>query len=296
MSRLVANVDIVNDSFQTWLDSSNELLNSLSTEIITANTTLGTTGNTAFPRNALLIGTFGSNTVYVNDVLRGGNTASSANLYVSTNTNIGNSSTSTAINLMVSNSTSYTVISPIAGNFGNTTANSIISTSSIITQSSSIVNTNITSTQIKIANSSANSILTTNSLTLGNTTVNSVLAPSNLAIYDHIIDVTSNGNIGSSTSTPILIYSFPKTSYSSGKVMAQLKNTGNTQISEMVVAHDLTSAYISVYGTVSSPPSATTDASLLGIFSAAINNANVEIYVKQVVSSTAVKVVANLIK
>ena len=39
MSRQVANVDIITDSFEVWLLKSNELLHALSTEIITANTT-----------------------------------------------------------------------------------------------------------------------------------------------------------------------------------------------------------------------------------------------------------------
>lgn len=57
MARSVANVDILSDSFENWLLLTNELLNSLSTEIITANTSIANTGNTAFPRVAQLYGT-----------------------------------------------------------------------------------------------------------------------------------------------------------------------------------------------------------------------------------------------
>jgi len=197
-------------------------------------------------------------------------------------------STTNSTSFYVSNTSS--TLSAVADTLsvGNTSVNTVINSVSGVFQGAT--------PQVRVSNTTSNSVLTTIGLTIGNSSVTSTLAASNLAISDHTIDVTSNGNIGSSTTTPILIYSFPKASYSSGKIMAQLKNTGNTQISEMVVAHDLTSAYISVYGTVSSPPSATTDASRLGIFSASINNANVEIYVKQVITSTAVKVVANLIK
>ena len=56
MARNIANVQIVTDNFESWVLKTNELLNSLSTEIITANATYANTGNTAAPRTAQLIG------------------------------------------------------------------------------------------------------------------------------------------------------------------------------------------------------------------------------------------------
>ena len=99
MSRPVANVDVITDSFEIWLLETNELLHALSTEIITANTTYANTGNTAFKRNAQLYGTFGANNLVVTDWLKGGNiNSNSANLMVSTNTVLSNV-TSTEIRL-----------------------------------------------------------------------------------------------------------------------------------------------------------------------------------------------------
>lgn len=81
--------------------------------------------------------------------------------------------------------------------------------------------------------------------------------------------------------------------------MVFANNTGPTnQMSEMVIAHDGTNAYISVYGVISSPYDAANSTSPLGTFSAQINNISndVEVLMSQIISNSAVKVVAHLIK
>jgi hypothetical protein len=107
---------------------------------------------------------------------------------------------------------------------------------------------------------------------------------------EYVIDVAANGNVGSGN---VVIYSYPKATYSSSKLQVQVKYSGNTQLSEMIVAHDNTTAQGTVFGTVVSPAG-----SELGDLRAAINNANVEITLVQLgsVTGSAVKVVANLIK
>ncbi len=108
MSRPVANVDVITDSFEIWLLETNELLHALSTEIITANSTYANTGNTAFPRTAQLYGTFGANNLVVTNWMKGGNVNGSfANLMISTNTVLSNV-TSTEIRLEVANGSSNT--------------------------------------------------------------------------------------------------------------------------------------------------------------------------------------------
>jgi hypothetical protein len=112
-----------------------------------------------------------------------------------------------------------------------------------------------------------------------------------------VIDVVANGDIGT-TASPRLIYSFPKATYRTGKLMVQATNAGNNQIAEMVVAHDGTDAYVAVYGVVASPPAsggANTTAPL-GTFTAAVNGANVDITMAQLRNNSAVKIVAHLIK
>jgi hypothetical protein len=109
---------------------------------------------------------------------------------------------------------------------------------------------------------------------------------------DYITTAFSNSNLGSDITNPLNIFTFNKSSYSSAKITAQIKGlTGNTQTSEMVLAHNGTDSYITVYATVVSPP--TED---LGDFSTTINGTDVELKLKQNYISTASKVIVTLIK
>lgn len=366
MSKHVSNVDIITDSWENALLLLNSLLHSMSTEIITANTTYANTGNNSVSRTAQLWGTLGANTIVVSNVLRGGNVNSSfANLNINTNTNISNTSAAN-VNLLVGNSTSFSYMNPTGVYAGNTTANASLGVNAIIIQSNSTVNTNITPTQIIVANSTSqanigptsfrtglffgnttavgvganvianssvltitgtdtSSVLTSIHLKIGNSTVNSTsnatllhvtnststasLSPAALTVgntvattntlnvsNDYRIEVSSNTNIGAGTGTPIKVYSFTKSDWSSGKFEVQVKNSGNTQITELVLAHDGTDAYVAVYGTVASPATGNNSVSPLGTFTANVNSANVDLLLSQTIASSAVKVVAHLIK
>ena len=110
---------------------------------------------------------------------------------------------------------------------------------------------------------------------------------------DYVIVVTSNTNVGANVTGAQTIFSFPKISYSSAKITAQVKtvDNSNTQIQEIVLAHDSSgNAFLTVYGTVSAPLSAN-----LGVFTTSINNANVELYFQQNTANSRIKVIAHLI-
>ena len=468
MSRPVANVDVITDSFEIWLLETNELLHALTTEIITANSTYANTGNTAFPRTAQLYGTFGANNLVITDWVKGGNVNGSfANLMISTNTVLSNT-TATEIRLEVANGSSNSFMWQYGLHAGLTGANLVANTTKLTVQSNSTTNTtaiaalisvaNSTSSAntdpisfktglftgntisvsvsnstgysvlantdtIKVGNSTVNTMIVSNSTTsfidtdgfvrvlgntdlsntllvvgntslsntlavtgntnlsntlivtgnttlsntllvvgntslsntlivtgntnlsntlvvtgnvalsntlviTGNTTLSNTLAVtgnttlsntlgvtgattlsntlvvtgnstfSNIATFktEHVVDVFANGNLGATVGSDLLVFQFPKADYSSAKLIIQLKNTGNTQISEVLVAHDTTDAYLTTYGTVSAPPTANAALSLLGIFSANTDTTNVRVYVNQKIASTAAKVVAQFIK
>lgn len=63
MARTIPNVDVTIDTFDTWVNRTNSILNSLATEVVTANSSLGTTGSPSSPVNARLWGTFTANTL-----------------------------------------------------------------------------------------------------------------------------------------------------------------------------------------------------------------------------------------
>jgi hypothetical protein len=468
MSRSVANVDVITDSFEIWLLETNELLHALSTEIITANSTYANTGNTAFPRTAQLYGTFGANNLVVKDWMKGGNVNGSfANLMISTNTVLSNT-TATEIRLEVANGSSNTFMWQYGLHAGLTGANLVANTTKLTIQSNATVNTTANATlvsvtnstssanvdaisfktglftgntisvsvsnstgysvfantdTIKVGNSTVNTMIVSNSTTsfidtdgyvriLGNTdiantllvvgntslsntlavtgattlsntlavtgaatlsntlsvtgaantlstlgvggaanlastlgvigatalsntlaitgnttlantlavtgaatlsstlaltgaaTLSNTIAVTGTASYanivtfktEHVIDVFANGNLGATVGSDLLVFQFPKADYSSVKLLIQLKNAGNTQISEALIAHDTTDAYLTTYGTVSAPPTANAGLSLLGNFSANADTTNVRVYVNQKIASTATKVVAQFIK
>lgn len=208
MSRQVSNVDIITDSFEIFILKQNELLNALSTEIITANGTYSNTGSVEFPRVSQLYGTFGSNNLVVTDSLRGGNvTTGFTNLNVSTNVSISNSSISN-VNISVSNTISNSYMNSVGAQFGNTnifsaanntvigiynqSANvrSIVNTS-LISIGNSDISTNVTSSTIRsglfVANQTAihygsNTTLNANSLNIKSLNSNSHIDSDSLII------------------------------------------------------------------------------------------------------------------
>ena len=107
MSRSVANLTVSSDSFNTWLSRTNELLNALTTEIITANTGISTganTGNASAYRFAQLFGDFAGNTIIATTGLRGGNLAASGLLTISSNSVFTGGFANAQANVFVNNS------------------------------------------------------------------------------------------------------------------------------------------------------------------------------------------------
>jgi len=262
-----ANLVVNTSSLQIGNTTVNNYQNS---SIIQVSNTSGIANVTA---TSFAIGTTLANSTVVSTT---GVSASYANISGQTNT----------VTLYVTTSANVGVFGTTNGAYVNTTTINIGNTSS---------NVRMTGNLVSVSNS-AN--LTSTTLTIGTTTVNSTSAnvvtlTTNNAVFntDYEIQVVANSNIGVTTGSPLLIYSFPKATYSSAKLICQVKNTGNTQTSEMVLAQDLTDAYLTVYGTVVSPSGAN-----LGSFSVGINNANVELKFSQSIASSATKVVAHLIK
>lgn len=223
--------------------------------------------------------------------------------------NVGNSTvntfiTSTAIETdgtltvlgatALSNTLTVTGLANAAGNLNAPTINA----SSVVNVGA---NVNLSTTRISVGNSTVNSSVTSNTITItngglsvsGNTSLGGDINLNSATTLqnEYVIDVAANGDIGS-TIGAVLVYRFPKASFSSGKFEVQVKN-GNTQLSELVLAHDGgLNAFVTTYGTVASNGAS----SPLGTFTANTDTANVNLYLVQTVANSAVKVVAHLIK
>lgn len=61
MAKKIPNVDLLTETFDTWLNRTNSVIDVLGSEVITANTTLGVTGTPAVQLNSRLFGTFTAN-------------------------------------------------------------------------------------------------------------------------------------------------------------------------------------------------------------------------------------------
>ena len=235
--------------------------------IVTANqTTVAVGANVVASANSLLVGNATFNTV------------------------VGNGSITASANLTITPTGYLNIVGAATVSSNVALANTLVVTGNV-----TFSNTfNVTG-----AAAVANTLAVTGNVTLSNTVaVTGTATFSNIATFktEHVVDVFANGNLGATTGSDVLVFQYPKADYSSAKLLIQIKNAGNTQISEALVAHDTTTAYITTYGTVSSPPAANAGVSLLGTFSANVDTTNVRVYVNQTRASSAAKVVAQFIK
>ena len=193
----------------------------------------------------------------------------------------------------LSNTLSVTGLSTLSGAMNTTTANASVAMNVG-------ANVNLTLTRINVGSATVNTFITSTAIetdgtltVAGQSTLSGAVAIGGTATFktDYVVDVAANGDIGS-TIGAVLVYRFAKSAFSSGKFEVQVKN-GNTQLSELVLAHDGgLNAFVTTYGTVASNGAS----SPLGTFTANTDTANVNLYLVQTVANSAVKVVAHLIK
>ena len=125
------------DRFSTLFIRVNELVNSLNTEIITANNLANGSPSTG---NAYLVGIFAASTL-ATSTIRGGNVQASGNLAVTTNVNFSGAK------LVMSGTSSLTIGSNLQAN-----------------------STEFTTPKVTVGNSTVNVVLTCNTITLGGNT------------------------------------------------------------------------------------------------------------------------------
>jgi hypothetical protein len=196
----------------------------------------------------------------------------------------------------LSNTLNVTGLSTLSGAMNTTTANASVAMNVG-------ANVNLTLTRINVGNATVNTFITSTAIetdgtltVAGQSTLSGAVAIGGTTTFktDYVVDVSANADIGNVIG-PVLIYTFTKATYSSAKFEVQVKKGSNTQLSELVLAHNgTTDAYVTVYGTVASNGAA----SPLGTFIAntGSSDTNVNLYLQQTVANSAVKVIAHLIK
>jgi len=265
------------DSGTLFVDATNNRVGINNTSPDTSLTVTGTANITSTAR-------FGG-AVTIANTLATGNTTVTGFVSVSNTLTVTNNATFSNTIAVTGNATfSNTVEATGAVTFSNTIGVTGLATfaTTNTTTLATIASANVTGTtslRSDVVSNGAVTIANTLSVT-GDTTFNS----------DYVITVTANSDIGTANA---VVLSFPKATYSTVKLMVQAKKGTVTQMSEVIVAHDGTTARSTVYGAVVSPA---TNTGIINILSA-INSANVEITAVQLgTTNCAIKVVAHLIK
>ena len=226
--------------------------------------------------------------------------SNSSGLYVA-NSSVSSSLTRSGLTagIVVANQSQVSVGSNVVANttailVGNSTINTVINSSSVAVVGS-LSGITLSLTGNATVSGSANVTGNLNTTGILNVTGN-VISNGNLILKtDLVVDVSANADIGASTGSNILLYRFDKTLFSTGEFTVQVKKGSNTQISKIMLAQNNTSAELTVYGTVSSPPSGNSSP-LLASFTANLNNANVELFISQTQPNSSVKLAAQLLK
>lgn len=221
------------------------------------------------------------------------------------NTVAFNQAVTANVSVQVGDISSYVLLMPTMSLYGNTTQTTTIYPGNVIVSNNiSIGTTKITSTFAPLT--SNNSLFfngtaignfpqtTTNNIFTGNNTLNGTntnitsntnisanLKVANTLSVSNFVDYIVQRNINTGTG-PNTVFSYPKTSYTSGKINIEVKTTyGNTvvQITEALVASNTgIDAQITTYGVVHAPSTILSSNAVLGTFVVdAFSTANVDI-------------------
>jgi hypothetical protein len=368
MALATSNVNTVTDSFQNWIDKTNELLAAYSTTIVTtaANSEGGSTTG-----NGTVNGIFTANSVTVNGNttfgLRGGNTTTANVLYITSNVSIGNTTVNTVFSTttidtdlqltVAGNTTLSGALQSISGNanfdsgvlFVDATNNrvgvnntapgvafvvtgaanvSVSVNSALLTVGTSFVanttgayhtgtiNSSSFTTTGLVANATV-LVPTSNTVLLGNATGRFIIS-ANTGNFSGNVVITGTANVsstlnvtgsvvvntfatfltfantdmGSNTTASCTAISFPKTSYQSGELLVYTNKGSEYQITKILFAHNGTDVNQTIYGTLVSPSSSS---ELANNITLTVNGANVDVNLRQRVSNSSVKILANML-
>lgn len=172
MAISIANVNPQIQSFQNWLDKTNQALYVISTNALTAQKTIA--GSTT-EGNTVLQGIFVSNTVAVANTLRGGSLSTSANLSVTSNLSIDSAILrANSSNVVFENSNTFVnaVTMYVTGGTANITSNvSIANESTYISSNTFSITTDVNNFSVEASNTivQGSNVEITANVTIGGT-------------------------------------------------------------------------------------------------------------------------------
>ena len=272
MTITVTLVDKAADTFESWVDKTNQLANLVSNSVVTATSDANGSVTTG---NIYSNGVFAAVTIGVGTALRGGNVQSSAELPITSNVYISGT------RLYVGNSTVNSSINSTAFSFNYTNATSFGS--------------KFTSTDIFIGNSTINAVANSSVFTLANSTVTySFIKPTAAQKAANTWFWNANGSfvdiaIGDETVTTgtsaQLIHSWLMSEFYSMEYTITLadQTANNRSVSKIMVLHDEGAAYQTEFAVTQSN-------SVTGAASANANSTHVRVYYTPISANTIIKV------
>jgi hypothetical protein len=267
------------------------------------------TGNTSFKSNSsVTVLTLSGNSTTSNAVFAGNDAFFSSNVKPTSNIQLlGNTDARWVLNANTGNftgiiTTSANVIPTtnainlgtttgrwvIVANSGSFSANVDVVSVNATTSANVGSNVSLSTSGVVVGNSTINTVANSSSITISNSTFATVVNNSSVTIGGSYNTYAANGDLGTDTSSALLVYSFPKATYSGAKLVGVAKKTNDTHTSEILLTHNGTTSYLTVYGSVVSSAN-------LGSYSTAINNANVEVYFTQANINSSIKLSVNLL-
>ncbi len=176
MSVSIANVNPAINSFQNWVDKTNQGLYVISTQAVTADLTVN---GSQTDGNAIVNGIFTANVLVAANTLRGGTLTTPGNLTITTNTAIIDSNlfsvTNTNVRVVNSNTTINTAVMTVQGGSANITSNVSISGSTLFVSAANVTVTSDTLRFVSQANATtiggSNTTITSNVTITGTNTV-----------------------------------------------------------------------------------------------------------------------------
>lgn len=235
MAKTVANVAIATDTFAGWVGKTNVLLDALTYEIVTCDSTSGGANTTG---NGNVLGILTATTLGTN-LLKGGGVGNTANISTLT-IGISNSSVSSNVTL-----TGYTA--NVIANTLNITSNTNIGNGTQVLNIDT-ANISITSDTLEI-NLTEDLTVNADLVITGNATVNSSLTFTNKAeIY-----TKSSALTFPDTLTQNLVDSFAISQFVGAKYTVNITDTNNANnkaLTELSVVYGFGNAHMTEYGTI----------------------------------------------
>jgi hypothetical protein len=262
MSRPVLIANVTTDTFQGWVNKTNNVASYFVDVVTTGSNATGdiTTGN------GTVNGFFGANTLFTVTGIRGGTVDTAAHLTVLSNTVFSGAQVNSTANVFV-NATNVHIISTVTTILSNSSVTAIK-----VTGNSSATNTYIGGTALNLG---SDTVVVTNSLsTSGPISVTNSVAVSNSIL----IGSSNNQSIASNNKTTTgtsanLVDSFSGSVYRSSKYFISIKdNDANSyNATELVVLHDGGDSYLTEYARVVSN-------TVLGVFTTNVSSGTVRLY------------------